>query len=359
MNDSVSSDSSGPRRAAEPQGTPMRRRSRRTSVLLTGLVAASLVALAACGSSDGGDGDGASGSGDGAKAASGAFPAKVATKFGDITIDKQPKRVVALGWGDAETALALGVQPVGASDWLPFGGEGVGPWAKGMYDKKPELIGTLEPEFEKIAALKPDLILDTKSSGDKNRYDTLSKIAPTVDVPKGGDQYKISWKKQTEMVSTALGLKDKGDKLIQQTEDKFATVRKEHPEFKGKTITLGSRSSEGYGAYVHGTGRTDFVERLGFKNNPKVEAKAGAGFSVSISKENLDLLDSDLTVMTAIGVKPSAISGDPLYKAVPSVKAGHSLIFDTPVSQAFATDSVLSVRYALDHVTPLLADKLK
>jgi iron complex transport system substrate-binding protein len=38
---------------------------------------------------------------------------------------------VALGWSDAETALALGVQPVGASDWLAFGGEGVGPWAEG------------------------------------------------------------------------------------------------------------------------------------------------------------------------------------------------------------------------------------
>lgn len=343
---------------APEQRTPRRTR-RRTPVLMSAGVAALLVALAACGSSDDGDKDTSSGSGGGAKAADSAFPAKVDTKFGEISVDKQPKRVVALGWGDAETALALGVQPVGASDWLPFGGEGVGPWAKGMYDKKPQLIGTLEPEFEKIAELKPDLILDTKSSGDKTRYDTLSKIAPTVDVPKGGDQYMISWKKQTEMISAALGLKDKGDQLIKQTEDKFAAVREEHPEFKNKTITLGSRTSDGYGAYVHGTGRTDFVERLGFQNNPKVEAKAGAGFSINISKENLDLLNSDLTVMTAIGVPDKTIENDPLYKAVPSVKAGHSLIFDEKSSQAFATDSVLSVQYALDHVVPQLAAKLK
>ncbi|MFE4451943.1 iron-siderophore ABC transporter substrate-binding protein [Streptomyces sp. NPDC056796] len=332
-------------------------RSRRTPVLMAGAVAALLVGLTACGSSDDSAGSGSSAS-DGA--AGGAFPAKVATKFGEVTVDKAPKRVVALGWGDAETVLALGGQPVGASDWLAFGGEGVGPWAKGKYDKSPQMIGTLEPEFEKIAALQPDLILDTKSSGDQTRYDTLSKIAPTVGVPEGGDQYKVSWKKQTEMVAAAMGVPEKGEKLIADTEAKFADAVKAHPEFKGSTITLGSRTSEGYGAYVSGTGRVDFVERLGFENNPAVEAKAGEGFSVSVSKENLDLLDADLTVMAPIGIPATDISDDPLYKAVPSVKAGHSLIFDDQgISQAFATDSVLSTGYALEKVVPLFAEKLK
>ncbi|MEU9356776.1 iron-siderophore ABC transporter substrate-binding protein [Streptomyces sp. NPDC048301] len=333
------------------------RRLRRTPALMAGVVAALLVGLSACGSSDDSTGtDSASSDG----AAKGAFPAKVATKFGEVTVDKAPKRIVALGWGDAETVLALGGQPVGASDWLAFGGEGVGPWAKGMYDKSPEMIGTMEPEFEKIAALQPDLILDTKSSGDQTRYDTLSKIAPTVGVPKGGDQYKISWEKQTEMVAAAMGVPEKGEKLIADNEAKFADAVKAHPEFKGSTITLGSRTSEGYGAYVSGTGRVDFVERLGFENNPAVEAKAGEGFSVSVSKENLDLLDADLTVMAPIGIPATDISGDPLYKAVPSVKAGHSLVFDDQgISQAFATDSVLSTVYALDKVVPLFAEKMK
>ena len=54
------------------------------------------------------------------------FPVTVSTAFGDVTVEEEPTRVVALGWSDAETALALDVQPVGASDWLGFGGEGVG-----------------------------------------------------------------------------------------------------------------------------------------------------------------------------------------------------------------------------------------
>ena len=58
---------------------------------------------------------------------------------------------------------------------------------QGPVPEAPQLIGTLEPEYEKVAALKPDLILDTKSSGDQDRYDTLKGIAPTVGVPTGGE----------------------------------------------------------------------------------------------------------------------------------------------------------------------------
>ncbi len=342
----------------KPMNASASRRSRRTPALMAGAVAALLVGVSACGSSDDSSSD-TSGSASPA-ASQGAFPAKVATKFGEVTIDKQPQRIVALGWGDAETVLALGGQPVGASDWLPFGGEGVGPWAKGMYDKAPELIGTMEPEFEKIASLQPDLIVDTKSSGDQTRYDTLKKIAPTVGVPKGGDQYTISWEQQTTMIAAAMGVPEKGKELIAETTKKFEAAAEAHPEFKDATIVLGSRTSEGYGAYVGGTGRVNFVERLGFKNSPAVEAKADGGFSIPISKENLELLDADLTVMTPIGIPATDISNDPLYKAVPSVKAGHALIFDDKdISQAFATDSILSVSYALEKVVPLFAEKIK
>ncbi|WP_019545745.1 iron-siderophore ABC transporter substrate-binding protein [Streptomyces sulphureus] len=316
--------------------------------------AALLAGLTACAGEDADAGSGGGGE------SGGAFPAKVATKFGEVTVEKKPKRVVALGWGDAETALALGVQPVGASDWLEFGGDGVGPWAKGEYDKSPQLIGTLEPEYEKIAELQPDVILDTKSSGDRKRYDTLSKIAPTVGVPKGSDQYLTPWEKQTEMIAKALGVKEKGAELVADTEKKFDAAAKKHPEFKDKTITVGSRTSEGYGAYVRGAGRVDFVERLGFKNSPAVEKKAGKDFSITVSRENLDLLDADLTVMAPIGIPPKKISDDPLYRAVPSVKDGRSVVFKDGdmLGKAFATDSVLSVVYALDEVVPVFADAL-
>ncbi|MFJ3669543.1 iron-siderophore ABC transporter substrate-binding protein [Streptomyces sp. NPDC090106] len=336
---------------------PSVRRARGPLRALTGaLLVTMLGTLTACGFTT----TESSASGSSTSSGSDAFPAKVATKFGTVTVDAQPKRVVALGWGDAETALALGVQPVGASDWLAFGGDGVGPWAKGLYKKSPEKIGTLEPEYEKIAALKPDLILDVKSSGDQTRYDTLSKIAPTIGVPEGGDQYKTGWEKQTTMIAQALGVLDEGEKLIGENDDKFAAAAKAHPEFKDKTITIGSRTSSGWGAYVKGTDRVNFAQSLGFVNNPKVDAEAGTGFSVQVSEENLEMLDADLVVMAPIGIEATKISGDPLFKSLPAVKAGHSVVFDDKsLSSAFATNTVLSVGYAIDNVVPLFADALK
>ncbi|MEZ7006537.1 iron-siderophore ABC transporter substrate-binding protein [Streptomyces sp. AD55] len=332
---------------------PAARTGRLRRLWVTALAVALFGALTACGSSGGS-------ASDDAPASSGAFPAKVDTKFGTVTVPAQPKRVVALGWGDAETALALGVQPVGQSDWLAFGGDGVGPWAKGLYTESPAKIGTLEPEYEKIAGLRPDLILDVNSSGDQTRYDTLSKIAPTLGVPEGGDQYKISWQQQTTMISTALGLADKGEQLIAETQRKFTAAAGEHPEFKDKTITVGSRTSAGWGAYVEGTARVDFVQALGFRNNPKVDAEAGADFSLQVSRENLQMLDADLIVMAPIGIDAARISSDPLYASLPAVKKGHSIVFDDQdISQAFATNSVLSVGYALEKVVPLFADALK
>jgi iron complex transport system substrate-binding protein len=57
----------------------------------------------------------------------------VETMFGAIETPaaSDDLKVVALGWSDAEMALALGVVPIAVYDWQGFGAEtkGVGPWA--------------------------------------------------------------------------------------------------------------------------------------------------------------------------------------------------------------------------------------
>ena len=328
-----------------------RRRSIRTAAVAFAAVA--LATLTACGG--GSDSDATSGASDPAASAAGAFPATVATKFGDVTIKSQPKRVVALGWSDAEVALALGVQPVGASDWLAFGGEGLGPWVTEKYTTAPEMIGTLEPEYEKIAALKPDLILDVRSSGDQKRYDTLSKIAPTVGVPADGANYLTTWTEQTTMISQALGVPDQGKQLIAATEADFTKYASENPEFKGKSITVGSKTSEGYGAYVTGDSRVDIVEKLGFENNPTIQSQAGDSFSITVSNENLKQLDADVLVMLPIFIDAKEITGDPLYQAIPAVKAGHDVVIDdTGIGNAFSAATPAATSYALAKVVPLI-----
>jgi iron complex transport system substrate-binding protein len=317
------------------------------------VVAASLV-LAGCASASGSSTDSASsGSSDAA------FPVSITTGLGTTTIESAPKRVVALGWGDAETALELGVQPVGASDWLAFGGDGVGPWLEGAYDKSPKIIQTLEPSYEDILKLNPDVILDVKSSGDKERYDKLSAIAPTVAIPKGGENYLASTEQQTTMIAKALGKESEGKKLLSGLDDAYAAARKAHPDFEGKTAVVGAYSSEGFGAYASTDSRSTFMRNLGFEIPKAIDEQAGKEFSVHLSDENLDLLDADLTLILPIYVDASEASSNKLFQKVPSVQAGHAIVFDDKdVSSAFSMGTTAAIEWALDKLPAQFEDKL-
>ncbi|WP_029150392.1 iron-siderophore ABC transporter substrate-binding protein [Microbacterium indicum] len=325
---------------------------RRLTSLLAVSAALSL-ALAGCAASDGGT---AAETPD----ASGGEGAVVETKFGDIEVPDSPERIVALGWGDAETVLALGGQPVGASDWLGFGGDGVGPWADGLYDESPVIIDTLEPDYEQIAALEPDLILDVKSSGDQDRYDRLSSIATTVGVPEGGDSYLTSQDDQLRMIAEALGQTDQADKLSADIDDAFASARDAHPEWDGLTSVAATRSSSGWGAYVDGAERVEFLKRLGFVQSPEIAAlpAGSSGFSVDVSSEQLDVFDADLIVAFPIWIETTEITDDPQWQAIPAVAEGHSVVLDGDISSAYSLGSPLSTQYAVEQVVPLLEDAL-
>ncbi|WP_259362671.1 iron-siderophore ABC transporter substrate-binding protein [Curtobacterium sp. ME12] len=328
-------------------------RLRRVLAAAGAVVAASLV-LAGCASGSGSSTDSASsGSSDAA------FPVSITTGLGTTTIASAPKRVVALGWGDAETALELGVQPVGASDWLAFGGDGVGPWLKGAYDESPKIIQTLEPSYEDILKLDPDVILDVKSSGDKERYDKLSAIAPTVAIPKGGENYLASTEQQTTMIAKALGKESEGKKLLSGLDDAYAAARKAHPDFEGKTAVVGAYSSEGFGAYASTDSRSTFMRNLGFEIPKAIDEQAGKEFSVHLSDENLDLLDADLTLILPIYVDASEASSNKLFQKVPSVEAGHAIVFDDKdVSSAFSMGTTAAIEWALDKLPAQFEEKL-
>jgi iron complex transport system substrate-binding protein len=318
---------------------------------------ATVLVAAGCGSGD--DASSGDAAANGSPASGGAFPVTVETAFGPVEIPEEPQRVVALGWSDAETALALGVQPVGASDWLGFGGEGVGPWAEGRYDEAPEIIETLEPSLEAVAALQPDLILDTRSPATQERYDALSSIAPTVGQPEGVGPYLTTWQQQLDLVGRALGREEQADELQAEVEQQFTAAAEAHPEFDGTEVAVGAYTSEGFGAYVRGDTRVDFMEALGFTNAPAIQDLAGESFFVSISEEQVPLLDAPLTVVFPIFVAASQITDNPLWQSLPSVQQGNALVLeDQTLVNAFSSGSALGTQYALENAVPLFAETL-
>lgn len=327
-------------------------------------LAAGLLLLTGCssGAEPAGSAPGSSTAGSSSAPSGGAYPAVVATKFGDVTVEQQPQRIVALGWGDAETALALGAQPVGASDWLAFGAEanGVGPWAQGLYTTPPQLIATQEPSYEAIGALEPDLILDVKGSGDAARHDRLAQIAPTIGVPAGGDSYLTNPTQQMEMISTALGKTAEGQALLAEVQAGFTEAAADHPRWKGRSVAAATRTSETWGAYIEGSDRVTFLENLGFVQSAKIAdiETSGTGFSVNISSENLDQLDADLIVAFPIFVPTTSITDDPLWRKVPAVADGHAVVIDGAVSSAYSLGTTLATRYAIEQLVPQIEKAL-
>jgi iron complex transport system substrate-binding protein len=122
-------------------------------------------------------------------------------------------------------------------------------------------------------------------------------------------------------------------------------------------VAVSACTSTGWGAYVRGDSRVDFLEQLGFTNAPAVQEQAAENFYVPISEEQLPLLDADLTVAFPIFVDAGLITGDPLWQAIPSVQAGHGVVLeDQTLVSAFSSGSVLGMQHALENAVPLFAD---
>jgi iron complex transport system substrate-binding protein len=120
-----------------------------------------------------------------------------------------PKRVVVLEPVQLDTAVALGVTPVGAAVASNVSGipAYLGEAAAGI-----QPVGTVpEPSLEKIAALRPDLIIGTESRHSA-LYAQLADIAPTVFMATQEDP----WQENVALVGEALNKAGEADALLAQ-----------------------------------------------------------------------------------------------------------------------------------------------
>ncbi|WP_150308396.1 ABC transporter substrate-binding protein [Planctomonas psychrotolerans] len=291
--------------------------------------------------------------------------ATVDTMFGEIEVPAPEGglRVVALGWSDAEMALALGVTPIAVFDWQSFGAEnkGVGPWATDLFgDETPEILERADESlnYEQLEVLDPDLILNTRSGNDEQEFERLNEIAPTVYAPEGTAPFATSWDVQMATVAEALGQGDEGAELIEATEAAIATAAEEHPEFEGLTTAAGTKFADAYGAYLPGDGRFDILADLGFVNNPAITELEPSGFYAAVSAEQVSVLDADVPVIYPIGFTLDETQSDPLLASLSAVQDGRAVFLDpdADLSGAYAAASTLSIEVVLEELVPMLAD---
>ena len=89
----------------------------------------------------------------------------------------------------------------------------------------PEVLSVADGfEFERIAALEPDLIVGTNAGMTKRDYELFSAIAPTITSIEGATQYFSPWQDQTLQVARALGREADGQALVDRVEQAYADV---------------------------------------------------------------------------------------------------------------------------------------
>jgi ABC-type Fe3+-hydroxamate transport system substrate-binding protein len=318
---------------------------------LVGAIALSL-APAACGDDDGGSAAGSAGP-DGS-----GFPVVVEHKFGSTEIPAPPERVVAVGYTDQDTILALGVVPVGVREFLGGYDWRERPWAAEALDgAEPEVVGAEEINFEAVAAQRPDLIVGISSGMTKGDYERLSQIAPTVAQTDEYIDFGMPWQDQTLLVGRALGRERQAERVVDEVEARFERARKEHPEFDGATAMLAYGGPDGYGAYSSQDTRSRFFADLGFETPAKVDELAGESFYAEFSQEQFRLMEQDVVVMFA---KRADVIGNPVFRRLDAVREGRVIYIDLEdhFAGALGFSSPLSLPFLIEEAAPKLAETL-
>ncbi|MFD4246600.1 ABC transporter substrate-binding protein [Streptomyces sp. NPDC058525] len=313
---------------------------RRRGTAAVALAAAAALALTACGGQDakgakdpapagGGDkkavAQGGKEFGEAAKrtaafgttAAAGQFPRTVTHAMGSTELKAAPKRVVVLDVGELDNVVSLGMQPVG---YAPSeGDEGIPEYLK-KDAGDPKSVGTINSlNLEAINALKPDLILGSQLRA-ADKYDALSKIAPTVFSIRPG----FPWKENYLLNAAAL--------------DKTAEAKAKLDAYQAKAAKLGTDLGEKKPTVTmlrYMPGKTRLYAGASFIGTvlkdsgiPRPQNQQVEDLAVEISPERMDEAAADWIFTGVYGAKDKtkrdSAEANPLWKNLGAVQQGHA-----------------------------------
>ncbi len=283
--------------------------------------------------------------------------------MGSTTIESEPQRVVTVGVTEQDFVLAVGVTPVGVTDWYGDQPYATWPWAQDeLGDAQPEVLTTDDGfDYEAIAALEPDLIIGTNAGIEDDSFEKLSAIAPTVAHPADAPLYFSPWDDQARLIGAALGRGEEMDAIIADIDSQFAEAAAAHPEFAGvSAIFLQNAFYDGNAiAYQEGLS-TDFLTDLGFVIPAVLDDFATEGGQAYIPMEQLSALnEGEVLIWGTEGPEDRAnLEAEPLYNALEPVQEGKLVFTDGVTAGAIYFTSPLSLPFVLEQLVPALASTL-
>jgi len=234
---------------------------------------------------------------------------------GKSQVPISPQRVVVLDTAPLDTAIALGVKPVGTI----------------VYGQPPEYLGDKitdietvgegnQPNLETILNLKPDLILSSKP-GTEQLYRQLSQIAPTVlaeDSGRTGD-----WQKHVRLYAEALGKSERAEQLLQSYQEQVEQVKQQINQPETIEVSVLTSFEDKIGAYTVGSFSGSVLQDLGLARNPS--QRATWRYALQLSREAVTKLDGDFIFWVYSSHFPGGLQKqdfitDPIFSQLGAVK---------------------------------------
>lgn len=214
-----------------------------------------------------------------------------------VKVEKSPETVVVFDFGVLDTLDELDVEVAG----LPKAN--IPAYLSKYEDEKYENLGSLkEPEFEKIHALKPDVIFISTRQADL--YDQFSEIAPTVYVGIDYTNYMDSFKQQMNLVADIFDKEADMKEELAEIDERIAAVKAKATDFDKKALII--LATEGkVSAYGPGS-RFGFVHDVfGFKAADEQIEASSHGQNITFEY----ILEKNPDVLLVID-RDAAIGGD-------------------------------------------------
>ena len=267
---------------------------------------------------------------------------------GATRIDAQPTAVAALGPGDADAVLSLGVQPVAV---LAAGGKLPG-YLQSLVDGNVKTFASLDNTA--LAITRPDLIIDT-GAVDQTAYNQLTAIAPTLTRPQGS---AWTWQDQLSWIGDALGRGETARDVLATAATRQEKVRTDHPAFADKTVVAVTVADDGVTAATPGSRAAAYLEGLGMRYTGSLPpAPPGAG-SVPVDPA---ALNTDPTAVRIV-VRTDKAAGGGNYNGLPkpfTEYRGATIIVDDPEAvTALDTGGPAATAFLDGHLVGLIAEQV-